>query len=254
MSPGNASYMKTSLAAAIAGAIVLVLVILVAHSQMGMTKAFIEGVGSLIVIAGACIALGGLVVLYRSARLARGLPDLFLRLNASRELKAVTSGKLGWGIRVRRLFRRAFGGSHPLVGDMMQVRPLHEIQATLDQSGCLEGLPFMQEMAQFCDERFQVYRCVDKIFDYGRSYRLRRIKDVVLLAALRCDGTAHGGCQASCYLLWKTAWLRPVDDQVAPGRVTGPSAMPMGSAGRPAQSRYTCQFTQLSAASRPMSR
>ena len=254
MSPGNASYMKTSLAAAIAGAIVLVLVILVAHSQMGMTKAFIEGVGSLIVIAGACIALGGLVVLYRSARLARGLPDLFLRLNASRELKAVSSGKPGWGIRVRRLFRRAFGGSHPLVGDMMQVRPLHEIEATLDQSGGLEGLPFMQEMAQFCDQRFRVYRCVDKIFDYGRSYRLRRIKDVVLLAALRCDGTAHGGCQASCYLLWKTAWLRPVDDQVAPGRVTGPSAMPMGSAGRPAQSRYTCQFTQLSAASRPMSR
>src|SRR5438094_10596849 len=112
----------------------------------------------------------------------------------------------------------------------------------------------MPEMARFCGRRIRVFRGVDKILDFGRSWKLRRLEDTVLLAGMRCDGTAHGGCQASCYLLWKTAWLRPVDDQVAPGRVTGPSAMPMGSAGRPAQSRYTCQFTQLSAASRPMRR
>ena len=26
----------------------------------------------------------------------------------------------------------------------------------------------------------------------------------------RCDGSAHGGCQASCLLFWKDAWLKPV--------------------------------------------
>jgi hypothetical protein len=255
MSPGNTTYLKTSVAAAIVGAVVLVLVVVTAQTQGGMTKPFIEGVGSLIVIASACVALGGFVVLYRNGRMTRGLPDLFLRLNASREPKVVSSGALDWGIRVRRLIRRALAGTYPLVGDMMQVRSLQEIQATLDQSGCLEGLPFMQEMEQFCNQRFHVHRCVDKVWDYGRSYRLRRIQDVVLLAAVRCDGSAHGGCQASCSVLWKTAWLRPVDDHVEPDRVKPrPAGMPVGTSGRTAQSRYTCQFTQLSAASRPMSR
>src|SRR4051794_17968284 len=32
-----------------------------------------------------------------------------------------------------------------------------------------------------------------------------------LLNYLRCDGSAHGGCQAGCRLYWKEAWLRRVD-------------------------------------------
>ena len=28
----------------------------------------------------------------------------------------------------------------------------------------------------------------------------------------RCDGSAHGGCQASCLLFWKDAWLKPIAD------------------------------------------
>jgi hypothetical protein len=30
------------------------------------------------------------------------------------------------------------------------------------------------------------------------------------LEGARCDGSAHGGCQASCLLYWKDAWLKPV--------------------------------------------
>ena len=33
----------------------------------------------------------------------------------------------------------------------------------------------------------------------------------------RCDGAAHAGCQAACYLVWKEAWLEPFrhDEQLA---------------------------------------
>jgi hypothetical protein len=32
------------------------------------------------------------------------------------------------------------------------------------------------------------------------------------LANLRCDGSAHGGCDATCLLFWKEAWLRKIND------------------------------------------
>jgi hypothetical protein len=40
-----------------------------------------------------------------------------------------------------------------------------------------------------------------------------KMTDAVHLAGAgaRCDGGAHGGCQAACLLYWKTAWLKPVD-------------------------------------------
>ncbi len=81
----------------------------------------------------------------------------------------------------------------------------------------------------------------------------------MLLSDLRCDGSAHGGCQASCYLLWKRAWLRNVKG----GAVTRAGHHTPVSLARRREAqpeaitkppRYTCQYTQLAAASTPMSR
>jgi hypothetical protein len=110
--------------------------------------------------------------------------------------------------------RRWLGAPAPGVGDVVRIRSLEEISATLDANGCLDGLPFMPEMAKYCGTTGTVFRYVDKIYDYGGRKDLRRMKDAVLVAGLRCDGSAHDGCQARCYLLWKTAWLATAD---APG-------------------------------------
>ena len=37
-----------------------------------------------------------------------------------------------------------------------------------------------------------------------------------MLDDLRCSGGAHAGCQASCRLFWKEAWLRPASEPVTP--------------------------------------
>jgi len=37
------------------------------------------------------------------------------------------------------------------------------------------------------------------------------MKNAVHLQEVRCDGAAHGGCQAECLVFWKEAWLRRVD-------------------------------------------
>jgi hypothetical protein len=93
------------------------------------------------------------------------------------------------------------------VGEWVEVRSKEEILRTLDHQGRLDGMPFMPEMFQFCGKRFQVYKRAHKTCD--PDYRSRRIQRAVHLET-RCDGQAHGGCQAGCLLFWKEAWLKPV--------------------------------------------
>lgn len=96
-------------------------------------------------------------------------------------------------------------------GEWVEVRTKEEILRTLDKSGRLEGLPFMPQMVKYCGQRFPVQSRAYKTCDtVSGRYRGRRLSDAVHLN-VRCDGQAHGGCQASCLIFWKSAWLKPVD-------------------------------------------
>jgi len=95
-------------------------------------------------------------------------------------------------------------------GDWVEVRSREEILATLDENGQLENLPFMAEMFEYCGRRLRVYKRADKTCDYIRGWSIRRITSTVHLEGVRCDGAGHDGCQASCLIFWKEAWLKPV--------------------------------------------
>jgi hypothetical protein len=97
------------------------------------------------------------------------------------------------------------------VGDWVQVRTKEEILQTLDGHGQLDGTPFMPEMFRYCGQKFQVYKRAHKTCDYTTQYpyHTRRLEGTVHLDT-RCDGSAHDGCQASCLLYWKQAWLKPI--------------------------------------------
>src|SRR5947207_4135318 len=88
------------------------------------------------------------------------------------------------------------------VDDWVEVRSKDEILRTLDKNGQLEGMPFMPEMFAFCGKKFQVYKRAHKTCDTVFPVRGRRIQSAVHLAT-RCDGKAHGGCQATCLIFWK---------------------------------------------------
>src|ERR1700723_1708628 len=100
------------------------------------------------------------------------------------------------------------------VGGWVEVRSKAEILSTLDSNAELDGMPFMPEMFAFCGKRFQVYKRAHKTCDTVFPVRGRRVADAIHLET-RCDGSAHGGCQAGCLLFWKMAWLTPLDDEVA---------------------------------------
>jgi hypothetical protein len=96
------------------------------------------------------------------------------------------------------------------VGEVVEVRSKEEVLATLDSKGAFEGLPFMPEMLTHCGKRFTVRKRAHKVCDDISGSGLRRM-NAVLLDDVRCDGSAHGGCNAGCPMLWKEAWLRRVD-------------------------------------------
>jgi hypothetical protein len=101
------------------------------------------------------------------------------------------------------------------VGEWVEVRGHDEILATLDDKGCLNGLPFMPEMLQYCGCTFRVFKRADKTCDNIAAWSIRRMKDAVHLDDLRCDGAAHGGCEAGCLIYWKEAWLKRVEGSSA---------------------------------------
>lgn len=96
------------------------------------------------------------------------------------------------------------------VGDWVEVKSADEILATLDEQARLEALPFMPEMLQYCGKKFRVFKSAHKTCDTIKESKNRSMKASVHLEGLRCDGSAHGGCQAKCLLFWKEAWVRPV--------------------------------------------
>ena len=111
------------------------------------------------------------------------------------------------------------------VGDWVEVRSFAEICATLDVQSSVDALPFMPEMARYCGRRFKVYKRAHKACDTIDTYMNRSMADAVHLE-LRCDGSAHGGCQAGCLIYWKTAWLKPVEGPLQEDAVASTATQP----------------------------
>ncbi len=158
----------------------------------------------------------------------------------------------------------SWSGSGLKAGEWVEVRTREEILATLDKQGRLESLPFMPEMFKYCGQRLRVGKSAHKTCDYLGDWQIRRMKDSVFLEGVRCDGQAHGGCQALCLIFWKEAWLRPatstgVVSQTILRTATQPGARteddldsactyrdPAGMI------RYACQTTETTKFSEPM--
>lgn len=82
-------------------------------------------------------------------------------------------------------------------GDVVEVRSREEILATLDAAGCLERMPFMPEMLRYCGKQFRVSAVAHKTCDTAYKTWGRSLNAAVHLEELRCDGSSHGGCQAT---------------------------------------------------------
>jgi hypothetical protein len=107
-----------------------------------------------------------------------------------------------------------FDSSEFRAGELVEVRSKEEILRTLDRNGRLEEMPFMPEMFRHCGHRFRVFKRAHKTCDFVNKTGIRKLPNAVHLEGLRCDGSAHGGCQAECLFFWKDAWLKRVNESV----------------------------------------
>src|SRR5262249_6972693 len=246
------SYLKTLVASALLVPAALLFGILGIYWLPGFFGSFAAAVGALVALAFLVLALAGGVVLVRHRDRALGKADLFLRLNRPRDAAAITAAPPSRAGDVRRWLARRFLGHDLVVGDRVEIKSWEEIRATLDEQGCLEGLPFMPEMAAKCGQLAYVFRCAHRLFDYRKTRLMRHMKGAVLLVEADCDGSHHGGCEAACYTIWKAAWLRRVEKGNTGSRPSAKrpdvSVLQFGTRAP----RYTCQLTQLHAASQPV--
>jgi hypothetical protein len=151
------------------------------------------------------------------------------------------------------------------VGGWVQVRSQAEILATLDDRGCLDGLPFMPQMVDYCGKRFRVIKRAHKLCDTVWGPHPRKMADAVFLDDLRCNGQTYGGCEMECLIVWKEAWLRGIPDTAtadAPtdADTTVPALLELTRRGtRPvgepdaSVERFSCQATQMPVATTALS-
>ena len=147
----------------------------------------------------------------------------------------------------RRRYRcRAFQGRNP--------------RSSLSAEGKFEQMPFMPEMLANCGRQFRVAAVAHKTCDPAHKTGGRRLDNTVHLEGLRCDGSAHGGCQAACLLFWKAAWLKHPDaPEERPGGWTPMRlaeaqlwAATQAVTSSPDKPIYSCQATCLFCATRPL--
>lgn len=122
-------------------------------------------------------------------------------------------------------------------GEWVEIRSKEEILESLDGNGELDGMPFMPEMLAFCGKRLQVYKRAHKTCDTVVLGRARRVDRAVHLDT-RCDGQAHGGCEAMCQIFWKEAWLKPLPANSS--QETASNVIAVASDGRASFSKAGC--------------
>lgn len=94
-------------------------------------------------------------------------------------------------------------------GELVEVKSIDEILATLDRDRRHKGLRWMTGMSRHCGRQYRVYRRVQRI-TLEHSGEQRHMKNTVLLEGVMCDGKDFGGCDRSCFHFWREAWLRRI--------------------------------------------
>jgi hypothetical protein len=98
-------------------------------------------------------------------------------------------------------------------GDLVRVRSREEIQATLNRWKEYRGSGFMDDMWQYCDTVQKVLKPVERFVD-ERDYQVKKVKGIVLLEGLHCQGTPiFGRCDRNCFYFWREIWLEKIVDE-----------------------------------------
>jgi hypothetical protein len=97
-------------------------------------------------------------------------------------------------------------------GELVEVKSIDEILATLGPERKYKGLLWMTGMRKYCGKRYRVFKRIENILleTNGDS---RKMRDTVILEGVMCDGAEFGDCDRSCFHFWREAWLKRVEEE-----------------------------------------
>jgi len=96
-------------------------------------------------------------------------------------------------------------------GEIVEVKSLPEIVATLNKNGHNRGLHFSPDQLPFCGGRYRVRSRADNFIAEGTG-EMKHFQNTVILEDVLCDSAcfAFGGCYRADLLYWREIWLRRV--------------------------------------------
>jgi len=95
------------------------------------------------------------------------------------------------------------------VGDIIKIRSKTEIKNLLNNDRKYKGCPFMEEMYEHCDKKYQVTKEIEYFYDEV-GQKLCRTKNLVILDGVVCGGKKrlyHNSCDLNCYFFWHKDFL-----------------------------------------------
>jgi len=97
-------------------------------------------------------------------------------------------------------------------GDLVEIKSLPEIKATLNQRGRNRGLHFSADQRPFCGRQFRVRNRADNFIAEGTG-EMKHFRHTVMLEDVHCDSAcfAFGGCYRSDLLYWREIWLKRIE-------------------------------------------
>ena len=101
------------------------------------------------------------------------------------------------------------------VGDIVKIQSAEHILNTLDSAKKLGGCLFMNQMWNYCGQKFKILKIISNFFDEYRFKMYKTKSTLYILDELICDGHVelfNHKCDRSCYLLWHEKWLSKPED------------------------------------------
>lgn len=97
-------------------------------------------------------------------------------------------------------------------GDWVRVRSWEEIQPMLDPFKETRGCAFLEDMRKYCGTKQRVLKSMERFLD-ERDYKVKKVRGVILLENVICNGTpTFGKCDRCCFLFWREEWLEKITD------------------------------------------
>jgi hypothetical protein len=151
------------------------------------------------------IKLGSFVKRHLSKRQFEAANKIYLFILGAFSKKSSFSGRQKNNIKTN---KNVSGINKPLkAGDMIRVRSLEEIEATLDEKGKTKGCTFIKAQQKYCGSVQRVFKSLERFVD-ERDFNVKKCKGMVLLEGVMCDGSdTFGRCDRSCLIFWREEWL-----------------------------------------------